>query len=136
MTCINCQNKIEKHLRGTVGVQTATVSYNTGTADITYDSNMISLGKVVSVIEKLDYEALTGSERQKPPASRIIGLLIIISALYMVLEYFGILNLLAPSQLAETNMGYGMLFVIGLIRSSRYTCKVGYRRASRQYQRL
>ena len=29
----------------------------------------------------------------------------------------GILNLLVPSQLADTKMGYGMLFVIGLITS-------------------
>ncbi|MDR1101585.1 MAG: sulfite exporter TauE/SafE family protein [Clostridiales bacterium] len=48
---------------------------------------------------------------------RTIGLLLIIAALYIILQYFGILNLLVPSQLADSNMGYGMLFVIGLITS-------------------
>jgi sulfite exporter TauE/SafE len=43
--------------------------------------------------------------------------LIVIIALYALLNYFGILNLLAPSQLADEKMGYGMLFVIGLVTS-------------------
>ena len=34
-----------------------------------------------------------------------------------MLQMTGILNLLVPGQLAETGMGYGMLFVIGLLTS-------------------
>lgn len=43
--------------------------------------------------------------------------LAVILFLYALLQHFGILNLLAPGQLADTKMGYGMLFVIGLITS-------------------
>ncbi|MDR2457675.1 MAG: sulfite exporter TauE/SafE family protein, partial [Clostridiales Family XIII bacterium] len=49
--------------------------------------------------------------------SKLIGLLLIIVALFLVLQFTGVLNLLIPDKLAETNMGYGMLFLIGLITS-------------------
>jgi sulfite exporter TauE/SafE/copper chaperone CopZ/plastocyanin domain-containing protein len=117
MTCVSCQNKIEKRLRNTAGVQSVQVSYSAGTAGVTYDADMISLKDIRAVIEKLDYKVLPGEDRQAPDTNRIFGLLLIIAALYFLLRQFGILNLLVPSQLAETNMGYGMLFVIGLITS-------------------
>ncbi|MEL7624959.1 MAG: sulfite exporter TauE/SafE family protein [Clostridiales bacterium] len=117
MTCVNCQNKIEKKLRNTAGVQKAAVSYNTGTAVVTYDADIISIKDIIAVIGKLGYEVITDRQRQTSNTSRAIGLLIIIAALYVLTEQFGILNLLAPSRLAETNMEYGMLFVIGLVTS-------------------
>lgn len=43
--------------------------------------------------------------------------LAIIIALYVLLQRLGILNLLVPSQLADSGMGYGMLFVAGLFIS-------------------
>ena len=117
MTCINCQNKIEIKLRNTAGVKSAKVSYNDGTAEITYDTDIISLRDICAVIEKLDYQVLTERKSSTPGVSRIIGMLVIIVSLYVLLQQFGILNLLVPSQLADTRMGYGMLFVVGLITS-------------------
>ncbi|MGN0341647.1 MAG: sulfite exporter TauE/SafE family protein [Roseburia sp.] len=117
MTCVNCQNKIEQKLKKTAGVQSVTVSYNTGFADIVYDSDIITLKDICIIIEKLDYEVLQEAEQQRPDFERIISLLAIIVALYVLLQRFGILNLLVPSQLADTKMGYGMLFVVGLLTS-------------------
>lgn len=117
MTCVSCQNKIERKLSNTAGIQSATVSYSTGTADITYDEDLISIQEISRVIETLDYEVLTGNEHQSPDSNRVVGLLVIIAALFMAMQQFGILNLLVPSQLAEESMNYGMLFVIGLITS-------------------
>ena len=117
MTCISCQNKIEKKLRNTEGVKSATVSYSEGTADVTYDTGVITFKDICAIIGKLGYKILTENEKLKPDASRVIGILIIIVSLYVLLQQFGILNLLVPSQLADARMGYGMLFVIGLITS-------------------
>lgn len=117
MTCVSCQNKIEKKLRHTAGIKNVKVSYSSGTADITYDSDIITLKDIASIIQKLDYKVLTENVKQVPGKNRIMGLLILIVALYVFLQQFGILNLLVPNQLAETNMSYGMLFVIGLITS-------------------
>ena len=117
MTCQNCSTIIETELSKTIGVKKTEVSYSAGTAVVTYDPDMVTINDIEAVIEKLDYRVLTGVEQRKPNTSRVIGLLIIIVALYALLEYYGLLNLLAPSQLADERMGYGMLFVIGLLTS-------------------
>lgn len=117
MTCVNCQNKIEQALRNTAGIVKATVRYDTGTAHITYDTDILSLRDIIARIESLDYEVLPQQEPEHPDLSRVISLLVIILALYLLLEQSGLLNQLAPSQLADTGMSYGMLFVIGLITS-------------------
>ena len=117
MTCVNCQNKIEHKLKNTAGIQEVTVSYNTGFADIAYDSDMITLKDIRTIIEKLDYEILPETGKERSDMGRIISLLVIIVSLYVLLQQFGILNLLVPSQLADTKMGYGMLFIVGLITS-------------------
>lgn len=117
MTCINCQNKIEKALRNTEGILEVRVSYNKGIARITYDAERISLQEIVSVIESLDYQVLKEKRQQQPEMDYIITILAVIFLLYTLLQRFGILNLLVPSQLADTGMGYGMLFVTGLLTS-------------------
>ena len=117
MTCVSCQNKIEKKLRNTAGIKSAKVSYKAGTADLVYDNDLITLKDISAIIQKLDYTVLTGPEPQAPGTKRIVGLLVIIVSLYLLLQRFGLLNLLVPSQLADANMGYGMLFVIGLLTS-------------------
>lgn len=117
MTCVNCQNKIEKRLRNTAGIKDAKVSYCRGAAEVTFDADLITQKDIAAIIQELDYTVLAEDERQAPGTNRVIGLLVIIIALYLFLQQFGILNLFVPSRLAETEMGYGMLFVIGLITS-------------------
>lgn len=117
MTCVNCQNKIEKKLYCTEGIVSARVSFNKGTADIVYDKNKITVQKIIAVIEGLDYEVIKEKEAEDTDLGRTIGILIVIAALYVLLQSMDILNLLVPSQLADTKMGYGMLFVIGLLTS-------------------
>jgi sulfite exporter TauE/SafE/copper chaperone CopZ len=117
MTCINCENRIEKNLRSFAGVQSVKVRYSTGKATITYDARATSPKDIIEAIEKLDYKVQAKGNRQASEAIRIAGILIIIIALYMLLQYFGILNMLVPRQLANAEMAYGMLFIIGLMTS-------------------
>ncbi len=117
MTCVNCQNKIEGKLKKTAGVHSADVSYNTGLADISYDSDLIALKDIKAVIEKLDYRVLEQTEKPEPDMERTVCLLVIIILLYVLLQRLGILNLLVPGRLVDTKMGYGMIFVIGLMTS-------------------
>lgn len=117
MTCVNCQNRIEQKLCSMAGIKVVSVSYSTSIARITFDSDLIRFEDIAAVIEELDYEVLPDKETESADISRSICLLVIIIALYILLQRFGILNLLAPSQLADSRMGYGMLFVVGLITS-------------------
>lgn len=117
MTCVNCQNKIEKTLNHTEGVINAIVSYNNATADIVYNEEAISLKEIITAIEKLGYEVIRRKKTAGSNIANTVCTLVIIVSLYVMLQSMGILNLLVPSQLADTKMGYGMLFVIGLITS-------------------
>lgn len=116
MTCINCQNKIQDKLKLTKGIERAKVSYDKGTAEITYDRETISLDDIIDLIESLGYEALTKAPA-RPDSSRTAGLLVIIATLYVLLQRSELLNYLVPDSLADNGMGYGMLFVVGLLTS-------------------
>jgi len=115
MTCTNCSSRIEKKLRNTSGVQKAEVSYDSGRAVVTYDAKVVSLAELIAAVDKLGYKA--SAKNLKQDTIRIAGFLIIVCALYIVLQHFGILNMLVPSQLAKSEMAYGMLFLIGLMTS-------------------
>lgn len=71
MTCVSCENRIEQKLNRTVGIKKATVSYSTGTAQISYDSDIITLKDIIKVIEKLDYEVIEDNETKINSASNI-----------------------------------------------------------------
>jgi len=45
MSCVNCEHRIRYVLKTAPGIQDATVSYNTGLAHVTYDTDTISLKK-------------------------------------------------------------------------------------------
>ncbi len=117
MTCINCQNKIEKELRSKKGVINVKVNYAKGTADIEFDEEKNSEKRLIGVIEKLDYKVLSDSEKSPLGIAGSAGLLLIIAGLFYLIQSLGLLNMLVPDRLAETGMGYGMLFVIGLMTS-------------------
>jgi len=117
MTCINCQNKIEKELRKRLGIEKISVSYENGTVDIYYDENEISPDKMITLIDDLGYQASLERASGKKVIWITIRELLVIIALFLLLQYFGILNYLTPSSLADSGMGYGMLFIIGLITS-------------------
>jgi sulfite exporter TauE/SafE/copper chaperone CopZ len=115
MTCVNCRDRIERRLQSTVGVEDASVDFNTGTAAVTYNASVITFGEIRAVIEQMDYRVMDGTART--PVPEIAGTLIIILSLYVLLRGLGIGALSSAFPLAEAGMGYGMLFVIGLVTS-------------------
>lgn len=117
MTCVSCQNKIERTLNKTNGVLQVSVGYRDGTAHISYEPEKISHKEIATIIEQLGYSVLLHKKTRESPFSRVSGILILVVSLYVLLQQFGVLNLLVPSQLADSNMGYGMLFFIGLLTS-------------------
>ena len=117
MTCINCQNRIEQRLNNTDGISYAKVFYSKNKAEIDYDPELISLHQISSMINELGYGVQINKvervfEKFKTP---VIILLIII--LFALLHGSGLLNKLVPSRLADSKMGYGMLFIVGLLTS-------------------
>ena len=58
MSCVNCEHRIRYVLKTAPGIQDATVSYNTGLAHVTYDTDTISLKQIREIIEKNGYTIL------------------------------------------------------------------------------
>lgn len=117
MTCVSCQNKIEKTLRNTAGIKSVQVSYIDGFADISFFENEITLQSITTLIQGLDYTVLQNKDSHQIQKKQVAGFLVIIPSLYYLMQQFGILNLFTPSQLADVSMGHGMLFIIGLMTS-------------------
>lgn len=117
MTCINCQNKIEQELKNTAGISKVQVSYSKGQAEIEFNPEIVTLNRIAAIIEKLDYTVIDKKQADSLKWVRRIGILAVIILLYYLLQHFGILNLLVPSMLADSQMSYGMLFIVGLLTS-------------------
>lgn len=115
MTCPHCQARVRQALLAVPGVLRAQVSYDRGTADITLDTSSVSDAALRAAIEGAGYRLLDAPERARP--LRTAGYLLLMAALFVLLQATGALNYLAPGQLAQSGMGYGMLFAVGLTTS-------------------
>ncbi|MDR1495576.1 MAG: sulfite exporter TauE/SafE family protein [Clostridiales Family XIII bacterium] len=139
MTCVNCQNRIERALSRTEGVAWARVSYADGTARVEYDPRETDVREIVVAIEGLGYQALPGKRKGKRgkngeeagdvydgigsnlagglDARRVVGILIVVVSVFFILRNFGFTTSFGNIPLAEEGMGYGLLFLIGLLTS-------------------
>ena len=138
MTCTSCELRIENKLKKTEGIIDVKAIYSSSNVYVTYDANLISLEMICNVIEKLDYEVKnmplsqavvqSGVHRDKTqedkpqkdkssdkmPINQLLGILIIIFAGYMIIKNTVGFNFIPQ---VNQNMGYGILFVVGLITS-------------------
>jgi sulfite exporter TauE/SafE/copper chaperone CopZ len=149
MTCVNCQNRIERALMRTEGIALARVSYTDGKAFVEYDARKTDIREIVVAVEGLGYSVLSGKKKRKAGAGggsgvgggvgaggdaveayaggagfargldarRVVGILIIVVAAFFILRNLGFTTSFGNIPLAEDGMGYGLLFVIGLLTS-------------------
>lgn len=114
MTCHSCEERVKNGLKRTRGVIEASVSLKRGTAEVVYDAEKINEEGIRRAVEKSGYEVL---EKSGIDLTRTISLIVILLAVFLMLNELGLISLLAPSQVAQSGMGYGMLFLIGLMTS-------------------
>ena len=119
MTCSSCETRIENVLKKHDGIAEIKASYGGSSVNVVYDASVISLETIISVIEKLDYIVMDRPEKQKVhedkmPINQLLGIGIIIFAIYIIIKNTIGFNFIPQ---VNQNMGYGILFVIGLITS-------------------
>ncbi len=133
MSCVNCENIIERALSSRAGIEEVRASYGEGQVTVTFDGNIISIGEVEEILEAEGYHVTakenfqpsktkekkdySGSKAEGRDFTNVIGVIIILFALYMVANHLGLLNIFNAFPTAEEGMGYGMLFIIGLLTS-------------------
>jgi uncharacterized protein len=137
MTCVNCENNIERELSRVTGIIEVHASFSAGTATVTFDESRVSQEDIEKALEKADYfvkkeEPVAPQTRVKQGSgnggntapgtgktdfSDLIAVLIIMFAVYIIANRFGLLNIFNAFPVAKEGMGFGMLFVIGLLTS-------------------
>jgi sulfite exporter TauE/SafE/copper chaperone CopZ len=124
MTCVGCETKIQNKLKSSQGVISAKASYSNGSVKITYDRNMISLKKLVSLIQKMDYAVVNSKDVRNSSKSnnidKIIDSLTIGVVIYFIYHFalrLGLLNVFNTFPEASLGMSYSVLFVIGALTS-------------------
>ena len=128
MTCSSCEVRIENKLMKSNGVASVKASYSKSNLELTYDANVISINAITVMIETLDYTVKSDKEKSsvpikedkvkpsenKMPINQLIGIGIILFAMYLIIQNTIGFNFIPQ---INQNMGYGILFVIGLITS-------------------
>ncbi len=127
MTCTGCETKIENTLKKLEGIEEVKAIYSSSNVYVTYDANTVKLDKIIETIEKLDYTVMnnplnnsseSGNEikddGKKKNIGQMIGAGIIIFALYTIINNTIGFNFIPQ---VDQSMGYGILFVIGLLTS-------------------
>lgn len=132
MTCVACEMKIENKVKRLNGVQNVKASYNNCKADVTFDDTLVSAKAIRDVIKKLNYEIIENPNsinksnlavnKGKHNSDSPIGIVLIIVAVYFVLNHFGLLNIIPQ---VDAKMGYFALFGVGLITSLHCTAMCG-----------
>ncbi|MDR3086235.1 MAG: sulfite exporter TauE/SafE family protein [Christensenellaceae bacterium] len=116
MSCQNCQDRITAALLKSRGVGSAKVDYRSGRAEVAFDADKTSFARIAAVVEGLDYGILVESEGAFD-WKRAACILLLVVCLYALLERTGAVNFLLPGALADSQMGFFMLVLIGLTTS-------------------
>jgi uncharacterized protein len=124
MTCVNCENTIEHALSGKASILSVKSSYSSRTVNISYNPEEIDLKEIEKLIEAHDYQVLSEKVKKsekiadkKTDLISILNIAIIFITVYLVLRRFGLLDIIYSFPIAKEGMGYGMLFLIGVLTS-------------------
>jgi len=120
MTCSSCEAKIENTLRKLDGIVEVKAVFSNNNVHITYDADIIGLEKIINIIEDLDYDvkeivdSVQKTMEDKMPIHHLLGIGIISFVFYFIIK-----NTVGFDLIPEINqsMGYGILFVVGLLTS-------------------
>lgn len=132
MTCAACEMRIEKSVTAVSGVSSVKASFGSGKVTVVYEDGKTTESEIKKAIEKQHYiieeEHVNSKSNSISPEKKVrkndgmIGAVLIIVALYFVLNKFGLLNIIPQ---VDASMGYFALFVVGLITSLHCTAMCG-----------
>jgi len=118
MHCNSCERIIEESLKDKVN--SITVSYSKGQAEIEYDPEKISSDEIKNVIKDSGYEIKEETPKEKKKVAKeinyfpiIISIIGLIGIGYLIYNFFGGLNLDIP--VIGENSGLLLLFFVGIL---------------------
>jgi len=119
MHCVGCEGKITESLKKIDGVEKVRVSYDKGTAKVLYDPEKVDLEDLFVAVEENGYNCCElnrdKTEKEKTNWPRVLGIAFgIIGILFIAYFAFGLVEGAGMPQISS-GMGYGLLFLVGLL---------------------
>lgn len=121
MTCTGCERRLEAAARRLAGVRAAKAAFGAGTLILTYDPGLVPrdalIHTVTGTVEALGYTVGTKAGAQADGSfgvKQLLGIAVILAAVFLVLQRTGVLNRVPE---VDPSMGYGVLFLVGLLTS-------------------
>ncbi len=127
MTCTGCEARIENYLKRLDGITEVNAMFASSNVYVTYNPQKINIEKIIEAIENMGYNVqnkAAGNTAEKTrgkrpdsgkmPVNQIVGIFIIILALYVIIKNTAGFNFIPQ---IDQSMGYGILFVMGLLTS-------------------
>ncbi len=117
--CKSCKTLIETEIDILDGVNSVSVDHQSGEASIEFDDEKVKEEKIFKEIEKLNYKVKKSHEHTMACSSKKTkNILLFLALVALILGYFlvgrlGGFEMLG--ELSEGNVGYGMIFMIGLL---------------------
>ncbi|MCX6744948.1 MAG: sulfite exporter TauE/SafE family protein, partial [Candidatus Parcubacteria bacterium] len=122
MHCVSCKTLVEEDIKALTGIDKVAVDYQTGAAEVTFEEQKVSQNQIFTVIRKLNYQPVEQNglkiSKTKNSVTFWLGLaipvvILILLGLYLIFRQAGGFEVL--SKLNEGNVGYGLIFIIGLL---------------------
>jgi sulfite exporter TauE/SafE/copper chaperone CopZ len=130
MSCSSCEQRIEKAVRALEGVSQVSASASLSEVMVYYDADLVTRETIHGAIRSAGYQvredsapaALSPAAAQETAAAksrsgatyRFLGLIAVVAAIYLIIRYtVGFTFLPTVTQ----SMGYGLIFVVGLLTS-------------------
>lgn len=123
MSCASCEIRIENRLKKIAGVSDVKASFGSATVRVSFEPPLASLEQITAAIDQLGYQVRHTDGKQstkarpangKLPVNQLLGIGIIAVALYLIIKNTVGFNFIPQ---INQNMGYGLLFAVGLITS-------------------
>jgi sulfite exporter TauE/SafE/copper chaperone CopZ len=128
MTCGNCEQRIEKKVLTREGVRQVNASASLSEVMVYYDSDLVGREAICDAIRAAGYQvreeasvpvrqaaqARPAAESRSGAVYRFLGLIAVIAAVYLIIRYTVGLTFLPT---VTQSMGYGLIFVVGLLTS-------------------
>ena len=116
MTCSACAARVERALGAVPGAAKVRVSLLSKEARVDYDASQASRADFVHAVRRAGYE-VTAAPQHRLSAAQVAAIVLAAIALWLVANAFGIDASGTDFPLASSNMGFGMLFIVGVLTS-------------------
>jgi sulfite exporter TauE/SafE/plastocyanin domain-containing protein/copper chaperone CopZ len=107
MTCTSCENRVEKAIKKLEGVLDAKANYSGQFAEVAYDDEFCSQGKIKATIKNAGYSTQSSNDY------KFMGILIVVAAIVLL----GLKTSGFDMEEKLANASYAVLFLVGVLTS-------------------